>query len=121
MLTAEQPQFASNWPDENDPTAIIPNTRKSLKACTLLRSCGRCVSSTSAEAPTKPKFHPTPSTISAAQKCNAVMPDSPIVAAAASSKRPVATIFGAPKRAISEPVKKLGPYTAPKCPRQAKF
>ncbi len=50
-----------------------------------------------------------------AQKCSAVMPVSPIVAAAASSNSPVATTFGAPKRAISEPVKKLGPYIATIC------
>src|SRR3979411_1293786 len=115
MLTAEQPQFASNCPDENDPSAITPNTRKSLKACTLLRSCGQCVSSTSAEAPTKLKFHPTPSTMRVAQKCIAVIPESPIIAPAASSDRPSATMRGAPKRAISDPVKKLGPYIATIC------
>src|ERR1700745_502285 len=59
---------------------MVPNTRKSLNACTLLRSCGRCVSSTSADAPTKPKFQPTPSTASGAQKCIAVMPDNPLTA-----------------------------------------
>ncbi len=37
------------------------------------------------------------------------------MAAAASSDRPSATIRGAPKRAISEPVKKLGPYIATIC------
>src|SRR5665647_1474285 len=115
ILTADQPKFASNWPEENEPTAIMPNTRKSLKAWTLLRSCGRCVSSTSAEAPTKLKFQPIPSTISVAQKCNAVTPVNPMVAAAASSSRPTATTFGAPKRAISEPVEKLGPYIATIC------
>ena len=38
-----------------------------------------------------------------------------MVAAAASSSKPVATILGAPNRAISEPVKKLGPYIATMC------
>ena len=38
-----------------------------------------------------------------------------MVAATASSNRPVATTFGAPNRAISEPVKKLGPYIATIC------
>ena len=81
----------------------------------MLRSCGRCVSSTSAEAPTKPKFQPRPSTIRVAQKCGAVIPVNPIVAATASSVSPSATTVGAPKRAISEPVKKLGPYIATMC------
>ena len=43
------------------------------------------------------------------------MPVRPMVAAVASSSRPVATTFGAPKRAIREPVKKLGPYIATIC------
>src|SRR6266700_4010750 len=115
MLTADQPNFANSCPDENDPIAIIPNTRKSLNACTLLRSWARCVSSTSAEAPTKPKFQPTPNSISVAQKCQVVMPERPMVAAIASSVSPSATMRGAPNRAIKEPVKKLGPYIATIC------
>ena len=63
----------------------------------------------------KPKFHPSPSTISIAQKCIGVMPDMPIAAAVASSASPIATITGAPKRAMREPVKKLGPYIATMC------
>ena len=43
------------------------------------------------------------------------MPDKPMVAAIASNNSPMATIFGAPKRAIREPVKKLGPYIATIC------
>ena len=31
-LTALQPKRASSWPDENEPIAIVPNTRKSLNA-----------------------------------------------------------------------------------------
>jgi hypothetical protein len=63
----------------------------------------------------KPKFQPTPSTTSTTQKCIAVTPERPIAAAAASSRRPIATIRGAPNRAIRDPVKKLGPYIATMC------
>ena len=51
----------------------------------------------------------------ALEEDSAVTPERPIAAPAASSTRPRATIFGAPKRAISEPVKKLGPYIATMC------
>ena len=63
----------------------------------------------------KPKFQPTPSTTRPTQKCIAVMPDRPITAAMASSTRPKATMRDAPKRTISDPVKKLGPYIATTC------
>ena len=51
-----------------------------------------------------------------AQKCIAVMPDSPIMAPTASSASPMATIFGrAEARDQRSPVKKLGPYIATIC------
>ena len=43
------------------------------------------------------------------------MPDSPIAAAVASSNNPIATTVGAPRRAITAPVKKLGPNIATMC------
>ena len=43
------------------------------------------------------------------------------MAATASSTRPIATIRGAPNRAISEPVKKLGAYIATMCHCRPKF
>ena len=53
----------------------------------------------------KPKFQPRPNTINVAQKCGAVMPLSPMVAATASSARPSATTVGfALRRLESEPV-----------------
>ena len=39
-LTAAQPKLASSLPEENEPIAIEPNTRKSLNDWTLLRSSG---------------------------------------------------------------------------------
>ncbi len=54
-------QVASTFPEPNDPIAIDPNTRKSLKLCTRVRSCGRWVSVTRVVAPMKAKFQPTPS------------------------------------------------------------
>src|SRR5262245_37151384 len=40
-LTALQPAAAKSWPDEKEAIAMAPNTRKSLNACTLLRSSER--------------------------------------------------------------------------------
>ena len=94
---------------------MVPNTRKSLNDCTLVRSCSVWVSSTIAEAPTKPKFQPMPSTISPDQKCSALVPVRSIRAATASSTSPMAATGSAPKRAISGPVKKLAPYIATMC------
>src|SRR4051812_27105549 len=68
-----------------------------------------------AEAPTKPKFQPTPSRMRVSQKCATSTPVSPIAAEAAVKASPAATTRGAPKRAISRPVKKLGAYIAIMC------
>ena len=56
---------------------MVPKIRKSLNACTLLRSSGRWHWVTIVVAPMKAKFQPTPSSISAVQKCATVMPASP--------------------------------------------
>ena len=77
-MTVLQPKCASSWPDENEPAAIEPNTRKSLSACTLLRSFGRWHCVTKAVAPMKAKFHPTPSSASPIQKCRSEDPAMPI-------------------------------------------
>src|SRR5262245_63475705 len=60
-FTMLQPKLTSSAPEEKEPIAINPNTRKSLKACTLLRSLGRWHVVTIVVAPMKAKFHPTPS------------------------------------------------------------
>src|SRR3989440_13102602 len=41
MLTKYQPKWASIEPEMKEPTAMLPKMRKSLNACTLLRSSGR--------------------------------------------------------------------------------
>ncbi len=56
----------------------------------------------------KPKFHPTPSSISPTQKCQSVMPAMLIAALAISMTKPAAITRSTPKREISVPVKKLG-------------
>ena len=63
----------------------------------------------------KPKFQPSPSRISDVQNCHSAMPDSATTAQPISSSRPNATIRSLPKRAISRPVKKLGPNIAMTC------
>src|SRR5919107_3799539 len=113
--TVFQPYVVSRLPDEKEPTAIVPNTRKSLSDCTRVRSSGRWHSSTRAEAPTKPKFQPTPSRIRVIQKCATSIPVSPMAADAAVKASPAATTRGAPKRVISRPVKKPGAYIAMMC------
>src|ERR1043166_5234535 len=40
-LTRYQPKWASIAPETNEPIAMVPKMRKSLKACTLVRSSGR--------------------------------------------------------------------------------
>src|SRR5262249_25632779 len=55
-----QPKLTNSAPEENEPIAIEPKTRKSLKACTLLRSFGRWQWVTMVVAPMKAKFQPTP-------------------------------------------------------------
>src|SRR6185503_17941391 len=39
-LTVTHPNRASSCPEENELSAMLPKIRKSLNACTLLRSCG---------------------------------------------------------------------------------
>jgi hypothetical protein len=62
-------------PDRNDPTTIEPNTAKSFMLWTRVRSSGRQQSRTIADAPAKPRFQPTPSRTSDAQKCQTVEPE----------------------------------------------
>ena len=76
-FTVAQPKLASSMPEENEPIAIEPKTRKSLKACTLLRSFGRWHCVTMVVAPMKAKFQPTPSSVSPIQKCQIEMPGDP--------------------------------------------
>src|SRR6266567_6549974 len=114
-LTRNQPKCASMPPEMNEPTAMVPKMQKSLNACTLLRSSGRCGSVTIVVAPTRVKFHPMPSSTSAVQKCVTVMPEKPTAADRNSSARPRATMRVTPKRRMSEPVKKLGAYIENTC------
>ena len=93
----------------------MPNTKKSLNDCTRVRSSGRWLSSTIAEAPTKPKFQPSPSRIRPSVKCGTVIPDRPTTAATLNNVNPAVTTRGAPNRVIRVPVKKLGPYIATTC------
>ena len=53
---------------------MLPKMRKSLNACTLLRSCGRWHCVTSVVAPMKDKFQPQPSSTKRVQKCATVTP-----------------------------------------------
>ena len=59
---------------------MLPKTRKSLNAWTLLRSSGRWHWVTMVVAPMKAKFQPIPSSTSAVQKCATVMPARPTTA-----------------------------------------
>ncbi len=60
-VTAVQPKRDKSVPEDREAITVKPKIRKSLKACTLLRSCGPWQSVTRLVAPMKPKFHPTPS------------------------------------------------------------
>src|SRR5262245_63194785 len=108
LLTAAQPSVTRTVPDENEPTAIEPNSRKSLNDCTLLRSSGRWHWVTMVVAPTKEKFQPTPSSVSPIQKCQSEMPEMEIIALSTIKPSPMPTIRSTPKRAISEPVNSDG-------------
>src|SRR5262249_55120867 len=87
-LTALHPKDARIWPDEKEPIAMAPKTRKSLNACTLLRSSGRWHCVTMVVAATNAKFHPMPRSTRADQKCGTVVPATPIVALTAISRSP---------------------------------
>ncbi|SQH18154.1 Uncharacterised protein [Bordetella parapertussis] len=63
----------------------------------------------------KPRFQPTPSRTSTAQKCGTLRPVSETPAAASISARPSAVTGSLPKRSISRPVTKLGAYMASTC------
>src|SRR5664280_297812 len=80
-LIVAQPKYSSSWPEENDATAMPPKIRKSLNACTLLRSSARWHWVTMVVAPMKAKFQPRPSSTSALQKCATVVPEMPTAAA----------------------------------------
>ncbi|CFP53640.1 Uncharacterised protein [Bordetella pertussis] len=88
---------------------------KSLSDCTRVFSSGRWHSSTSAEAPRKPKFQPSPSRISDHQKCATSTPASPMAADSPVSTNPAVAMRKAPKRTMRLPVKKLGAYMAMTC------
>ena len=61
------------------------------------------------------KFQPTPSTISARVKCATVSPWSAIAVQAAISATPARITGSTPKRLISTPVTKPGPYMPTTC------
>src|SRR6476660_9871803 len=61
------------------------------------------------------KFQPRPRSTSAVQKCATEMPEIPTTAVAAINARPMPVMRSTPKRAISEPVTKLGAYIAAEC------
>src|SRR5262249_10832761 len=63
-------------------------------------------------APMNDRFHPNPSSASPLQKCATVMPEMPTMVVAAISAKPMPVIGSTPKRAIKEPVIKLGAYIA---------
>src|SRR5262245_32953675 len=105
-----QPKLTNSAPEENEPIAIEPKTRKSWKACTLLRSFGRWQWVTMVVAPMKAKFQPTPSRARAIQKCQSEIPAIPITAATMMRARPAPVIRSSPKREIRAPVAKLGAY-----------
>ena len=78
MFTADHPactyppeQFISP-PEANEATETPANTTKSFSPCIRPRSAGVWLADSIAVAPMKPKFHPTPSRISARTK--AIMP-----------------------------------------------
>src|SRR5262249_35308689 len=62
--------------------------------------------------PMNDRFQPNPSSTSPLQKCATVMPEMPTMAVAAISAKPMPVIGSTPKRAIKEPVIKLGAYIA---------
>ena len=114
-FTVVQPKLANSMPEENEPTAMDPNTRKSLKACTLLRSVARWHAVTMVVAPMKAKFHPTPSSVSPIQKCQSESPEIPIAAATNRRPSPRPAMRSTPKRTMSAPVTKLGAYMPSTC------
>ena len=61
------------------------------------------------------KFQPTPSTTSATQKCQIAMPDTATATQTAINSAPATMTLSAPKRLISEPVKKPGAYMPTTC------
>src|SRR5262249_28709567 len=87
-FTMLHPKLTNSVPEENEPIAIEPKTRKSLKACTLLRSLGRWQWVTMVVAPIKAKFQPTPSRARAIQKCQSEIPAIPITAETMMRARP---------------------------------
>src|SRR6516164_2641937 len=109
-FTAFQPKLTNTAPEANEPSAIEPKTRKSLKACTLLRSFGRWKCVTIVVAAIKAKFQRTPSRAGAAKKCQSEIPAIPITAATMMRARPAPVIRSSPKREIRAPVAKLGAY-----------
>ena len=86
-----------------------------MNACTLLRSCGSWHSVISVVALMKAKFQPTPSSASPTQKFHSAMPTRLMAAATRINVSPIAIIARTPKRAISEPVMKLGAYMPMTC------
>src|SRR5262245_14944414 len=73
-FTMLQPKLTSSAPEENEPIAIDPNTRKSLKACTLLRSFGRWHVVTIVVELMKAKCHATPTIASPNQQWQSETP-----------------------------------------------
>jgi len=109
------PKLTNSVPEENEPIAIEPKTRKSLKACTLLRSFGRWQWVTMVVAPMNAKFQPTPSRARAIQKCQSEIPAIPITAETMMRARPAPVIRSSPKREMRAPVAKLGAYMPSTC------
>ena len=114
-LIAVQPNLSSSWPEENELTAMLPNMRKSLNACTLLRSSGRWHCVTMVVAPMKAK-------IPAKAKQHQPGPEMGDRDAGhaddrrrGDQARPMPVMRSTPKRAISVPVMKLGAYIASTC------
>ena len=63
----------------------------------------------------KAKFQPTPRIVSPIQKFHSAVSKSSMEAATTISASPIAIIRRTPKRAISEPVMKLGAYMPSTC------
>ena len=87
---------------------MVQKTAMSLTPCTFAFSAGVWVSVSKVVPPIYMKFQPTPTRISAAQKCMTSTPDKAIATQPRLSSTPVNRIGRTPKRLIRLPVKNDG-------------
>src|SRR6185436_3629980 len=115
QFITSQPAADTSAPDENDDSAIVENTMKSLAPCVRDFSAGVYASVSSVVPPVYMKFQPAPISTSAATKWPNVTPVSAIAAPQAITTTPARITLSTPKRLMRLPVTNPGAYIPTTC------